>query len=246
MINELKAWTVLILLPASLLAARDPGHPSASRQSSGGLKETGPGLFELDGVRLNKRLRTVEFPATVNMREGTVEYLIVHAKGKVHESVLKTDVDPYKIHLATLLLGVNATNPAPTTGFIQGVATRVEIVATNGSWKGRGEDLIFNKATQQTMKRTSWVYNGSRTERAAFQAQVEGSIIAMVDDELALMNNPLPGRENDEIWQVNTNALQQGLTGVTVILHFEDGVITAPRAATSPTRRGRPAPVKEP
>ena len=79
------------------------------------LKQVGPGIFDLGKVRLNKNDRTVTIPAAINMREGTVEYLLVTTAGKTHESVLRTDAEPYHIHLAMLLLAAKGkgTNEFP-------------------------------------------------------------------------------------------------------------------------------------
>jgi hypothetical protein len=41
------------------------------------LKPIAPGVFELGLVTLNKRQRTVSFPATLNMDRGPVEYFLV-------------------------------------------------------------------------------------------------------------------------------------------------------------------------
>jgi len=65
-----------------------------------------PGVFEMGGVRIVKSERQVEFSAVVNMNRGLLEYLIVGASGKVHESLLRTDTEPYCLHIALLLLGL--------------------------------------------------------------------------------------------------------------------------------------------
>ncbi len=61
-------------------------------------------MFSRD-IRINKRERTVSFPAVINLRQGTIEYLLVNSWGKVHESILRTDTEPYRIHVVMLLLG---------------------------------------------------------------------------------------------------------------------------------------------
>src|ERR1041384_6945733 len=79
------------------------------------VKEIGPGLFEIGRVRLNKNDRTVTIPVEVNMREGVVEYFLVTTTGKTHESVFRTDAEPYHIQLAMLLLNAKGrgTNDFP-------------------------------------------------------------------------------------------------------------------------------------
>ena len=45
-----------------------------------------------------------------------MEYFLVASWGKTHESILKTDTEPFRIHLAMLLLTPTpaARPPAPT------------------------------------------------------------------------------------------------------------------------------------
>ena len=42
---------------------------------------------------MNRLTRTIRFPAVINMREGLLEFVIVHDKGKVHESLLRTAIN---------------------------------------------------------------------------------------------------------------------------------------------------------
>src|SRR5262247_126086 len=39
------------------------------------VKEISPGILQLGDVKINKRQRTVSFPAVVNLRHGAMEYL---------------------------------------------------------------------------------------------------------------------------------------------------------------------------
>ncbi len=231
---------------ASLLLLFRPAQVSSwgqvAAKTHSTLKEVAPGQFELDGVQLNKRLRTVEFEAKINMTEGLVEYLVVHTRGKVHESVLQTDIDPYKIHVALLLIGVTSTNQ-PKAEALSGPATEIEITWNNGAKRLRAEELIWNKQSETPMSRGPWFYNGSQTENAVFAAQSEGSIVSIIDDPLALANNPRPGRDNDEIWLVNTNTIPPKNTNVRVLMRLKDEIIrTPPPTNASPlTRRMKEA-----
>src|SRR5207245_11692125 len=66
------------------------------------LQQIATGIFQIGQVRLDKVQKTIAFPAFVNMTAGLVEYFLVTSSGKTHESVLRTDVPPYQIHLAML------------------------------------------------------------------------------------------------------------------------------------------------
>ena len=72
------------------------------------------GVYQLGKMRLDKGTRSLSCPATVNMEDGPIEYLLVAAHGSTHESLLCTDVHASDIHFAMLLLGAKgapATNP---------------------------------------------------------------------------------------------------------------------------------------
>ena len=69
------------------------------------------------------------------------------------------------------------------------------------------EDLVLNRETNKPMTRGPWIYNGSNFSEDAFTAQRDGSIISIHIDPDALINNPRPGRENDDLYAPNTAEL---------------------------------------
>jgi hypothetical protein len=194
-------------------------------------KEVSPGVFEIGKLRIHKQNRTIEFPAVVNMKEGLAEYLLVSTKGKVHESVLRTDIDPYQIHVAMLLLGGNG---AQTNFFLPTKPPPGDPVMIEVSWKRflstkrvAAEDLVFDRANSRPASKGPWIYNGSFQYEGAFIAQEAGSIISVISDPEALINNPRERREDDDNWIVNSKALPDVETLVTVTIK----VLRIPRSA---------------
>jgi hypothetical protein len=183
-------------------------------------------VFTLGLVRLDKRKKTISFPAKVNMAEGTVEYALVHSTGKVHESVLKTDADPLQIHLASLLLG---TTSAPIQRFRADLPQELQGPRINiwAGWLGKSgeirvplENLVSNTVTQARMTPGAWAYNGSRVVDGTFLAHRDGSIVSVITDPDSLVNNPRPGRENDEIWRSNAGLVPPVGTPVEVTIEM--------------------------
>lgn len=222
-----------------------PAHPP--------IRKIAPGIFEIGQVRLDKDKKSVSFPGVVNMDQGLIEYALVSKVGKLHESLLRTETEPYHIHLAMLLIGTNSETRtaalaselarpkkdpliperAPFIGSAkEPVVHRViegEKVNVWVSWKAghaekrcRVEDLIFNQQTKQTAQRGSWIYNGSRLMDGHFLVQRDGSIIAIIEDLDALINNPRSGRENDEIWQVNSTNVPPVGTATQITIQFDN------------------------
>jgi len=177
------------------------------------VRALGSDLFQVGQVTLNKSNRTVTFPASVNLRDETVEYAVVHKTGKTHESIFKTDARPRDIHVAVLLLGVKPvmTNSFGADGKGPPPGDKVFIEV---SWTNNGarvscaiEDLVLNRETRKTLGRGAWIYNGSNFSEGAFTAQRDGSIVSIHIDPDALMNNPRPGRENDDLHVPNAAEL---------------------------------------
>jgi len=187
------------------------------------IKEISPGVFALGDVMIDRRERTVSFPARFNLDVGAMEYFLVTSWGKIHESILKTDTQPYRIHVAMLLLGAQGVGTnlppdmPPPGGFlshpanipIPGDKLAVEVGWTNGTMevRHRASELIYNRKQQAPMSADDWSYNGSIMIDNGFLAQADGSIISLATDWAAMVNNNGPGHDDDSDWTANTNNL---------------------------------------
>jgi len=210
-IVALVAW----LAGAVVLCGAEP--PAAVRS-------LGQGVFQIGLVTLDKSNRTVRFPARVHLREETVEYIVVHKTGKAHESILTTEAEPQDVHLALLLLGCRAaeTNRFGADGQAPPPGERVSITA---SWTNVTtltncaiEDLVLDKENGQPLTRGPWTFNGSNFSEGMFTAQRDGSILSLHIDPDALLNNPRPGRANDDLHRPHTALLPPTGTAVTIII----------------------------
>lgn len=193
------------------------------------MKMVSQGVYEFGDVIVDKHQRTVTFPAFLNMNQGPLEYLLVTSYGKKHESLLRTDVSPFNIHMAMLLLDVplrtnivSVPPPAhivkPSSEAIPGRRVAIELSWTNAGKTVRNpaEDLIYNTESKTTLSRDAWLYNGSAVWDGRFLAQREGSIVSLVTDLSALINNSGSGHDNDHIWTGNAAALPPVDTPVAV------------------------------
>ena len=191
------------------------------------LKRISQDVFALGEVRLDKAKGTVSFPCSVNMAEGVVEYAIVHSTGKVHESVLKTEADPFHIHLAALLLSPKQPGalPAGMPRELAGPPIRIWVTwkVQETEHRVRLETLVSNVMTRASMTAGPWIYNGSRVVEGTFLAHRDGSIVSVISDPDALINNPRPGRDDDEIWRSNLGIVPGKGTAVEVTLELPNG-----------------------
>jgi hypothetical protein len=216
------------LLSFSALTAQDtPPQPSAGSRNLKVLpvQEIAPGVFRLGEIQIHKKAQSVTFPAQVNMDKGHLEYLLVQSGGKAHESLLRTEIDPYYLSIAFPLLGFEGSDSplapqgAPDTA--KGEAVKITIVYREGN-KNRKVPVdawvVKKIGEQEESPSMSWIYTGSKVLDGALLAQVQGSIAAIHHDPAALIDNATPGGEGDEIWFVKEGVVPPAGTPVTVVI----------------------------
>jgi len=202
------------------------------------LKEIRSGVFQLGDVRIDKQQRTVSFPAVMNLSQGPMEYLVVSSWGKVHESILRTETEPYRIHVAMLLLGARGmgtdenetlVEPQPFVSHPSSMRIPGDNVTLEIKWSSKGKvtqkkahELIFNGKSKSVLRKGDWVYNGSLLEGHSFLAQREGSIVSLVTDPEALINNAGLGHDDDTIWTPNPRSLPPVNDLVEVVIKLTD------------------------
>ena len=189
-------------------------------QAAALIQKTGETTFSIGKIRCDRDANSITFPATVNAREGLIEYALVTTKGKVHEALLATEVSPLHLHTAALLLGWAPQDKAGK----QPVPVSIEIEwATNGPAKKVPlEDLVAlakdspQGKTGAVLARGPWQYQGSVIDTGGFAAERDGSIIAIISDPAALAANARPGSEDDTLHVVNSALLPPPATPVTI------------------------------
>ncbi len=154
--------------------------------------------------------RQIRFPAKINMVQGEIEYILVAKNGKLHESLFSTEVSPEQIHLAALLLGLEA-KPLPEkfddTWAAQKLAVSISWERNGGSSSAELNQL-FSRSSQgkgpaakpaaattpakpEEARSGAWYYHGSWFSKTGFAAQIEGSILGLTRDPATLSNPDL-------------------------------------------------------
>ena len=208
--------------------AAAPTAPAGPGDAGGQLApvETAKGVFRLGDVLINKAERSVTFPGEVNMDKGMVEYLLVHRKGKTHESLLRTSVEPYNLKVAFLLLGFEPTEkPLARQGDPEtpsGERVRITLIADTGSRKEviPVEKWLINRFgdVARDVEPLNWVYSGSLVRQGRFMSQETGSIVAIWHDPVAMIDNASPGGHSNAIWFVKQGTVPAVGTPVQVII----------------------------
>ena len=89
-------WLIATVSQAEEKAPEAPAKPK--------IEQIDKDRYRIGDVTFDKKTREIRFPALVNMREGFLEFLVVHEHGAVHESLFRTHVSPTHINLALTLL----------------------------------------------------------------------------------------------------------------------------------------------
>ncbi|NNE90495.1 MAG: hypothetical protein HKN23_02510 [Verrucomicrobiales bacterium] len=209
------------------------------------ITKIGDSRFKLGEIEFDAKTKEIFIPTVVNKREGgPIEYLLVHENGKIHESILVTDVSPLHLQIVLKLLKYkggygNVFDPllpaAEQVGTDLNNGQQLDVVAkwTPKSESGDGESpepvtmnlctWIIDGADAKPMPVEPWTYTGSEVRRGNYMAEVEGSLIATYLDPVAIFNMTRKGADRDDRWGANGEAIPEIGQRVTVILKAAGG-----------------------
>jgi hypothetical protein len=220
----------VILLGASLQADDKSKAPTPP---NGEIKKISPGVLALGGIQLDTKRYEIHFPAKVNQVENLIEYAIVHKDGKTHESLLQTEISPYRLQILLLLakaqkfkemlpeFDAEGREAPPLTPrpkhririFVQDLRKKENLPIPLGNW-------IVNVDDGKSMQPEPWMYTGSRLYKGRFLAEEDGDIVAIYLNPVALFNSWIPGNNNDENWIPHPQKIPPVGTPVKVTLKF--------------------------
>ncbi|MCH7227281.1 YdjY domain-containing protein [Haloferula sp. A504] len=240
-------WLWIAMASATLMAeestGRAPVEPDRLPAPDQEVAEVTPAIEKLeDGqmkigqVTFDPRSRRIRFPAAINQTEGLLEFLIVHQNGKIHESLLVTDISATNLNLAFKLLRYKASRElyykleadgTHTSEFQEATPeekreSRIRILVER-EVDGRTESIpvrewINHATTEQSMPDSPWVYGGSFLYNGRFVAESTGDLAAIFLSNTALINFSGKDNELDEVWLPHPTRVPPEGTPVTVII----------------------------
>jgi hypothetical protein len=189
------------------------------------LEKVAPGQYRMGAIQIDKDQRSVTFPAVVNMDKGLLEYVLVRNTGKAHESLLRTDIEPYNLQVACILVGMEGTtaplgfqgDPAKPKG--DAIELSLQVTGKDGRPQAIGPEAWLVRREGESSRDVpslQWVFTGSVVYQGRLAAQLGGSIVALYHDPAAMVDNASPGGESDKIWFVKEGATPPVGTPVTV------------------------------
>lgn len=183
------------------------------------------GLYRIGSVLVDRKNNTISIPGAINMRDGAIEYLAVTPYGKTYESVLTLKAKPLHIQLALLLLGAEYGGGLAFQG--DTALPAGDSVDMYVSWVNEKKetkrvpacDFLYDREAKRAMPLAKWVFTGSMlADSARFAADIEGSIIAVYSDPVAVINNPHRGRFDQTMYHPNTDVLPPLGTEITMTI----------------------------
>ncbi|PWB68096.1 hypothetical protein C3F09_12320 [candidate division GN15 bacterium] len=219
-----------VVMPAGSVVFAQSDPPASSNQApplwaSAGIEALDSGLYRIGTVLIDRKNSAVSIPGAVNMREGAIEYLAVTPDGKTYESVLTLKTKPLHLQLALLLLGAEFGGGLAYQG--DSALPAGDSVDMYVAWldeQGKtvthpATDLLYDREARRAMPKSKWIFTGSVIrDSASFAADVEGSIIAVYSDPVAILNNPRSGRFDQTTYNPNTDLLPALGTEITMTI----------------------------
>ncbi len=201
------------------------------------------------GVRIDWQQRLVEVDVEVVLRNGALELLACSPRTREHESILTVRARPMHVFQAMGLIGLKPGTPmrydqsrdrrlAPT-----GETLDLQVSCGKGKEKRVGpvERWLLDVRRGRPPERLNWVFAGSPTlPDGRFAADVEGTVVCVVDFESALIAlGSLHSADTELLWlAANTEAIPPIGTPCTLLIRSAAGrTIVVDVAADASLRR---------
>jgi len=205
-----------ILIFAGNLYCQTETEPQANL-----LKKVNDQVYLLGDIEINLEQGFVAFPCSVNMSEGLLEVLLCRPEGKVHESLLVTNVSPLEFQTAMMLAGFDPVNELPVNSADVDSLSPFKSIETPGDSvqlyietehsgkkeKKPAEFFIRDERTKLPLNQGTWIFKGAVTHQTD-HVIVDNNVtmISTYLDPIALMELNSSSKFNDELFYVNENA----------------------------------------
>lgn len=181
------------------------------------------------GVSIDWQRQAIHVDGVVVLREGMLELLACTPNTREHESIIQIQAQARQIYDALGLIGLEPGHPpywdARTKQVVPAAGPRIRIEIT---YEDQGEhrcvlahQWLWDLARDAPCRPLSWVYSGSRLlGPVRLEADIEGTIICVVDFDAALLSLPQShSADNEALWLgPNTAVIPPLGTPVSLIL----------------------------
>lgn len=163
-----------------------------------GAKLNEQGDIVLDSAVISRRDKSISFPGYINIREGEIEILVSGEKGRTHESLIISKLDPFKLQLALILAGYRNGPIMEDAPIPMGSVFDITVRLPDGKIENI-DDWLYNVDKETVKPKDGWVFVGSNFSGTECLASVEGNLINInSNDENTIVNAKLnAGNIND-------------------------------------------------
>jgi hypothetical protein len=213
-----------MLCSAAAQAQESTAPPTADGPSAGEIdfERLPNGDIRLGLVLLQRDPRALLFPATINMNVGPLEVLIATPVGRLHESLLRSEVNPLHLQTMLILLGLENGPRLNSADHPRGDLVDIFVEWTTDTGEIRREPVenwIIDNRTGEPMAQAGWVFVGSSVANGEFLAATAGNLALLFSVGDTVLDNPDPEAEDDTLYEANpAKQTPPRKTPVTVIL----------------------------
>ena len=203
-----------VLTVALVVAGGPPPLDDAQEKfmRSIGAKLNQDGDVELDGIVVDRKLREISFPAYVNMSRGQLELVVCSPVGRRHESLLLAEINPLKLQLALILLGLRNGAAAERADVPRGAALHIDVEPSGGR-REPVEGWMCDETAKAPMPRTAWVFIGSgfSPDRRCL-AEASGNIVDINSMDMdTILAAPATDRYKKSVFAVDSVRVEREL-----------------------------------
>lgn len=190
------------------------------------VKKLGDSLYQIGKIHFDSSKAEIHIPTTLQHDKVIMEYVLTTNLGKVHETLLLTDISPFNLNVVFKLLNYQSSEelfPVLNKDYIPTdklhTATEEQKqhsrFSMSASWKIEGEKFSYpleslflhTNGSGDTMPVAPWVYGGSYMHNGHYRPDINGDIIAILTDRTAIANYSGKTRHDDTLWVPNKKIL---------------------------------------
>lgn len=153
------------------------------------------GNAAIDQAVVNVREKTISFPAKINVVDAPIEVLISTERGRTHESLLVTELDPFKFQLALILAGYRNGAMSSLAETPQGDKFDVVVISADGR-EAKADSWLYCTGLKQKKADDGYVFVGSSFANNQCVASSLGNLVNINSGDSDTVMNALMTSEN--------------------------------------------------
>ncbi|NLF92835.1 MAG: hypothetical protein GX564_03020 [Oligosphaeraceae bacterium] len=189
-------------LPGILLLCGCLGLAAAETALPFGAARLENGDISFAGMVVRTTAGELALPCRFVLPEGALEVIVCRPDGRMHETLLCSDVRAVHVQALLYLLGASNGSRLPGEGVQQGDLCDLWLEwqdAQGRQLREPVEEWILDTRTGQNLRPAGWVFVGSTVKDGVFAADAEGNIVINYSVGATVLDSTDPGSVEDTI-----------------------------------------------